>query len=95
MSKTRKVTASVVVAAIACAASAAPAFSDPGARASCMGIEASSLSPPGSSDEVPGGMPEFRRFIRETFPGTPPGVVSRTIAQLHEGSHEACDEAIQ
>jgi hypothetical protein len=95
MSRTRKVTAGVVVATVAFAASAAPAFSDAGARASCMGIEASSISPPGSSGEVPGGMPEFRRFIRETFPGTPPGAVSRTIAKLHEGSHEACDEAIE
>ena len=37
--------------------------------ASCMGHEASSLSPPGSSDEVPGGMPEFGSFIRANFPG--------------------------
>jgi hypothetical protein len=94
MSKTRKVTAGVV-ATLAFAFSAAPAFSDAGASASCMGIEASTLSPPGSSDEVPGGMPEFRQFIRESSPGTPPGVVSRTFAQLHAGSHEACDEAVE
>jgi hypothetical protein len=59
-----------------------------------MGIEASSLSPPGSSSEMPGGMPEFRRFIRENF-STPPGVVTRAFAQLHAGSHEACDEAVE
>jgi hypothetical protein len=93
MSKTRKVTA-VAVATVAFAISAAPAYSDAGGSASCMGIEASSLSPPGSSDEVPGGMREFRRFIKETVPG-PPGVVSRTFAQLHAGSHEACDEAVE
>ena len=58
-----------------------------------MGIEASSLSPPGSSTEVPGGVREFRQFIRENIPG-PPEVVSRTFAQLHAGSHEACDEAV-
>jgi hypothetical protein len=93
MSKTRKVTAGVI-AAVAFAASAAPAFSDAGTHASCMGIEASSLSPPGSSSELPGGMPEFRRFIKENLPG-PPGATSRTFAHLHEGSHEACDEAVE
>jgi hypothetical protein len=49
----------------------------------------------GQSGEFPGGMPEFRRFVRENFPGTPPGVVSRTFAKLHEGSHAACDEAVE
>ena len=62
--------------------------------ASCMGHEASSLSPPGSSDEVPGGMPEFGSFIRANFPG-PPGATYSTIANLHAGSHAACDEAFE
>jgi hypothetical protein len=92
MGKTRTLTA-VLISAAAFAASAAPAHSDAGSQASCMGIEASSLSPPGSSDEVPGGMPEFRRFIKENLPG-PPGATSRAFAQLHAGSHEACDEAV-
>jgi hypothetical protein len=63
--------------------------------ASCMGFEASALSPPGSSDESPGGMPELKRFIDENFPGIPPGVIFSLISHLHEGSHEACDEALE
>ena len=73
-------------------AGTAPAAGGP---ASCMGHEASSLSPPGSSDEVPGGMRDFGAFFRENFPGTPQGVFISTIAGLHEGSHEACDEALE
>ena len=65
----------------------------PGAHASCMGHEASAISPPGTSDEVPGGMPEFMAFIR-TLPGAPGASVS-FIATLHEGSHEACDAALE
>src|SRR3989442_6276471 len=68
------------------------AFGAAGSHASCMGLEASNISPPGSSDEVPGGMPEFNAFIRENFPG-PKGAVNSEIAKLHAGSHEACDEA--
>jgi hypothetical protein len=63
-------------------------------QASCMGHEASSISPPGSSDEFPRGMPSLREFIGDNFP-VPPGVVYRTIASLHEGSHGACDEALE
>ena len=73
---------------------AGPASADAGAPASCMGHEASNLSPPGSSDELAGGMPAFEAFFRDTFPGTPPGALKKTIAKLHEGSHEACDQAI-
>src|SRR5947209_2881348 len=72
--------------------STASAFAAAGTHASCMALEASNLSPPGSSDEVPGGMPEFNAFIRENFPG-PKGGVNSEIAKLHAGSHEACDEA--
>jgi hypothetical protein len=92
MSKAHKVTV-VVIAVMASAASATPAFSA-STTASCMGIEASDLSPPGSSSEVPGGMPEFRRFVKENLPG-PPGAFTRTFAHLHAGSHEACDEAVE
>jgi hypothetical protein len=56
-----------------------------------MGHEASSLSPPGSSDEFSGGMPEFREFIGDNFPGTPPGAIYNTIAKAHGESHEACE----
>ena len=65
------------------------------APASCMGHEASNISPPGASEEFPGGMPALRAFIAENFPGVPPGAVYREIAKLHEGSHEACDEALE
>ena len=69
------------------------AFADAAGPASCMGHEASNLSPPGSSDE--GAMRDFAAFFRESFPGTPAGAFIGTIARLHEGSHEACDEAIE
>jgi hypothetical protein len=62
-------------------------------NASCMGIELSAISPPGTSDEIAGGTPEFVRAVRElaaTF-GLPPGGVDRLIARAHAGSHEACD----
>ena len=63
--------------------------------ASCMGIEAAALSPPGSTDEAPGGMPDVRVFLKANFPGVPPGPAFYSFAaQLHEGSHEACDEAL-
>ena len=65
-----------------------------GTPASCMGIEAAALSPPGSSDEAPGGMPDVKVFVDETFPGVPPGLAFYSFAAgLHEGSHELCDEA--
>jgi hypothetical protein len=60
-----------------------------------MGFEASGISPPGSSDEIPGGVPELKAFIDQTFPGLPPGVIFMTVARLHGGSHEACDEALE
>jgi len=63
-----------------------------GSPASCMGLEASNISPPGSSAEVPGGMPEFNAFIRDNFAG-PKGAVNKQIAKLHAGSHDACDAA--
>lgn len=65
----------------------------PSGHASCMGQEAAAISPPGSSDEVADGMPEFMRFIRG-LPGSP-GETIRIIAGLHEVSHEACDAALE
>jgi hypothetical protein len=70
------------------------AFATAAGPASCMGHEASNLSPPGSSEELPSGMPAFSAFFRENFPGTPAGAFISGIAQLREGSHEACDEAL-
>lgn len=60
-----------------------------------MGHEASSISPPGASDEFPDGMPGLRGFIGDQFPGVPPGAIYSTIGGLHKGSHEACDEALE
>lgn len=71
------------------------AFAEAAGNASCMGHESSAISPPGSSDELPGGRPQLKAFIDETFPGAPPGSVYRVIAKLHEGSHEACDAALE
>src|SRR2546430_5695439 len=41
--------------------SAGYATADAGSHASCIGLEASGISPHGSSDEFPGGMPELDR----------------------------------
>jgi hypothetical protein len=81
-------------------APAIPALADVGhdasTPASCMGIEAAALSPPGSSSEVPGGLPGLKAFVDEVAPGVPPGVAFFSAAsRLHEGSHEACDEALE
>ena len=65
----------------------------PGSKASCMGHEAAGISPPGSSDELPGGAPQLKAFVDSL--GGHPGAVYSVIAHLHEGSHEACDEALE
>jgi hypothetical protein len=85
----------LVVAAGLALGFAGPAMADAQRSASCVGFETSSISPPGSSAEFPGGMPALRQWIGETFPGVPPGTVLSTVAKLHEGSHEACDEALE
>jgi hypothetical protein len=73
------------------------AVADSTGSASCMGIEASAISPPGTSEEVPGGASDLTAFVRDLARqlGVPPGAIIKSIAQLHEGSHEACDEAIE
>lgn len=76
-------------------ASVGTAFAEPPAPASCMGHEASAISPPGSLGEFPGGMPGLKEFIDQEFGGVPPGAIYATIASLHEGSHELCDEALE
>ena len=68
------------------------ALADASGHASCFGIEASSVSPPGSSGEEPGGMAQLAHELKE-FGGPPGGIVS-CISHLHAGSHDACDEAI-
>jgi hypothetical protein len=62
-------------------------------NAGCVGFEASSISPPGSSEEVPGGMPELIAFVKSEAGNA--GPVVSFVAKLHEGSHEACDEATE
>jgi hypothetical protein len=89
-------TAAIVIgaAALALFAAVGPASAtEPNTHASCMGQEAGSISPPGSSEEVPGGMPELMEFFL-SLPATPGNTVS-FVAGLHEGSHEACDEVLE
>jgi hypothetical protein len=74
---------------------AGAAFAEAGGPASCMGHESSGVSPPGSSEEIPDGRKGLNAFIKSEFPDAPPGAVMSTIAKLHEGSHEACDEALE
>jgi hypothetical protein len=71
------------------------AFADAAGGASCMGQEASAISPPGSSGEIPTGVSGLMDFIDAAFPDVPPGAIFSTIAKLHEPSHEACDEALE
>jgi hypothetical protein len=66
---------------------------DAGGNASCVGFEASAISPPGSSEEVPGGVPELIAFVKSEAGKA--GPVISFVAKLHEGSHEACDEATE
>src|SRR5947208_315466 len=95
-SKPRRVPAALLAAGFVAGltlGTAGVAFGDAGGPASCIGHEASGISPPGSSPEFAGGMPELLPFVRESFPGVPPGAVVSSIAHVHAGSHDACDEA--
>jgi hypothetical protein len=73
------------------------AAADAGGHASCAGLEVSSISPPGSSDEFPGGVRELMGAVHglATALNTTPGAIVSTVAHLHEGSHAACDEATE
>lgn len=70
---------------------------EPNEHASCIGLELASISPPGSSDEEPGGAPQFIGEIKEfaAFLGLPAGGVMAFIASLHAGSHAECDAALE
>ena len=91
----------VALATLALTAVAAPAgvaaASEPNGSASCIGLEQASISPPGSSEEVPGGAPQFVREVKELAAsfGVRPGTLFSFIAHLHAGSHAACDEALE
>jgi hypothetical protein len=87
----------IAVAAAAGLATAPPAFADASGHASCIGLEASSVSPPGSSDEFPGGMAELQTVVHGLAAenGISSGAIISSVAHLHEGSHAACDEATE
>jgi hypothetical protein len=96
MSWTRhlRVAAATALLAVGVLVAGAPtAGADASGHASCIGIEASTISPPGSSDEFPGGMPELIALVKSQAGKAGPVVSS--VAKLHEGSHEACDEATE
>jgi hypothetical protein len=73
-------------------AGAGSALGDAAGNASCLGTEASSVSPPESSDEFPGGVAELVAAVKSEAGGKW-GPVASKFAKLHAGSHEACDEA--
>ena len=66
----------------------------PGETTSCIGHEASDVSPPGSNDEAPAGMPDLLAFV-DSLGQKNRGVVISSLAHLHEGSHAACDAAVE
>jgi hypothetical protein len=69
---------------------AAPATADAQGNASCIGFEASSISPAGTSEEFPDGVPQLLAVVRDAF-GSPIGAIISEEAHRHSGSHEACD----
>jgi hypothetical protein len=85
---------------LACISLCTNALADPpeGRRTSCAGYEASDVSPPGSENGVFSryGMPGVLAFIDAIIASTglSRGAVIAVLARLHEGSHEACDEAV-
>jgi hypothetical protein len=81
----------VLVAAYVQVAAVQPAFGEAANGASCAGIEASSISPPGSSDEVGGGMRELVAFVNGEAGKF--GPAWSAFAREHAGSHELCDVA--
>ena len=90
LDRRRRLAGVLVATAVLTVAPSGAASANAGGPASCMGHEASNISPPGSSAEIPGGMPAFNTFVREEVPGPPGGFVSG-FARVHAGSHEACD----
>jgi hypothetical protein len=83
----------VTGAVAALAMGVSPAGADASTHASCIGIEASSISPPGSSDEFAGGMNQLVHFVKDEAGKV--GPVVSAVAKLHEGSHAACDAATE
>lgn len=84
---------------LGCIALCTSALADPPeGPTSCAGYEAADVSPPGSEDGPFSqfGMPGILDFIDVIIgsSGLTRGAVIALLAQLHEGSHEACDEAV-
>lgn len=73
------------------------AWASASGQAGCLGLESSSISPPGSSDEFPGGRAELSHVVKDLAGqfGITPGAIVSPVAHLHEGSHAACDEATE
>jgi hypothetical protein len=73
------------------------AADEPNGHASCIGLEQASISPPGTSDEEPGGARQFVGEIKglAAFLSVKPGALFSSIAQLHAGSHAECDEVLE
>jgi hypothetical protein len=71
------------------------ASADAGERAICVGLEFTFNTPPGTSEEFPGGGREVAEEVHSIAEalGIPPGAVVSFVAQFHEASHEGCDEA--
>jgi hypothetical protein len=82
---------------VALAWAPATAAKEASGSASCMGIERAAISPPGSSDEVPGGSAALNAEVKAIADavGVSPGAIFALVAHLHEGSHAACDEALE
>jgi hypothetical protein len=75
----------------------APASANAGGSASCIGLELSDISPPGTNPEFPDGGPGFVAEVSELAPALGfknRGDLISFIAKLHEGSHEDCDKAL-
>jgi hypothetical protein len=90
----RRVMLSLLAASLLALVPLSSVAADASGPASCVGHEASGISPPGSSEEFPGGPPELKAAVEAAFPGIPLGQVVRIVATQHLGSHEACDEAL-
>ena len=73
------------------------AADEPNGAASCMGLEQASISPPGTSDEEPGGARQFVTDVKELAGlfEVQPGALFSFVASLHSGSHAECDEALE
>src|SRR5262245_59203944 len=70
------------------------ASADPGepSKASCQGIEASFVAPPGSTSEAPGGNAEIAQINQSL--GIPAGQEFKRWARAKLETHEECDSVL-